>query len=121
MPNVLLIETDIQLGRLVGWILEDASHHVSTVSRPAEAPAELAARAADIVVFNSGASRDEKRILIRSFRDVAPAVRVIDMGENASHPSHDIGADDYIDKPCHADDLIAAIDRLTREKTEQDR
>jgi DNA-binding response OmpR family regulator len=81
----------------------------------------LAATTPDVVVFNSGASRDEKRLLIRSFRDVAPGLRVIDMDENASHSTHDTGADDYIDKPFHADDLIAAIDRLTRERTEQDR
>jgi DNA-binding response OmpR family regulator len=120
MADVLLIETDVQLTRLIEWIIEGAGHQVRTVARPPDARTELAAAAPDIVVFNSGASRDEKRLLIRSFRDIVPGLRVIDMDENASHPSHDTGADDYIDKPFHADDLIAAIERLARQRTEQD-
>ncbi len=119
MADVLLIETDIQLARLMEWIIEEAGHRVRTVLRPADAKAELVAAAPDVVVFDSGASVDEKRLLIRSFRDVAPGVLVIDMHENASHPTHDTGADDYIDKPFHADDLTAAIERLTRQKAEQ--
>jgi DNA-binding response OmpR family regulator len=62
MADVLLIETDVQLTRLIEWIIEGAGHRVRIVARPADARTELASAAPDIVRRRLGAVSDENGV-----------------------------------------------------------
>jgi DNA-binding response OmpR family regulator len=54
--------------------------------------------------------------VIRRIKTMAPTQKVIMLSLTLPKGERDsIGADDYVDKNTHSDDIIAAVDRLARQ------
>ena len=118
--NILIVEDDARTARLLEELLEVEPHHVTCVQTGEEGLAHLRAAPVDLVVLDVMLpGRDGYSICaeIRSFSSVrilmlsargAPADRVDGLR---------LGADDYLPKPFHAQELLARVEALSRRGT----
>ena len=108
MTTVLNIQADEQTLRLMDWILsEEGFIVVNALGAP---PATLAhLHRPDVIIVNSDMSQDEKRACIVALHGLVPNVGVLDLGIAAELGTYDTGADQYLNKPFSADDLIARV------------
>jgi CheY-like chemotaxis protein len=111
MPSVLVIENDLPAMRLMAWGLMEEGIEVGVTHVP-EATERLRARPPDVIVFNTLKRTAEKAELVRGFRQISPASRIIDVSETGDGDS-DVGADAQLTLPLQIVDLVSAIKRLT--------
>ena len=111
MARVLVI-AEAPLGRLVSWILEDAGHWTRWIDDPAVGVTACAAIEPNVVVINGAVPAEEMPAYEASLSAAAPGVRVIDVSHQAGAPTADVPADAHLTQPFHADDLLAAVERL---------
>ena len=108
---VLVIEDDAPTMRLMLWALGEEGIAATATDDPARAPDAVRERQPRVVVLNTGAPSDKKRVLIEAMRQVAP-VRVIDLAPAGARKNHDSGADAYLNQPYAIADLVELIVRL---------
>jgi DNA-binding response OmpR family regulator len=108
MITVLNIQADEQILRLMDWILtEEGFTVVNALGSP---PATLThPHRPDVIIVNTNMSQDEKRVCIVALHGLVPDVGVIDMSIGAESSAYDTGADEYLNKPFSADDLLARV------------
>src|SRR4051812_36813645 len=83
MAHVLLVESEATLGKVLGWYLLEDGFQVSRVANPEDVAAKLGAEpAADLILFNTGLPTESKSVFIRSWRELAPEVRVLEVSED---------------------------------------
>lgn len=117
MAHVLLIDDDEVTGELLATVLADGGH---TSERAASAERASPLRAPDLIVADLvGLDRfhaDAARALVRRVRGEFRAAPVVVCTAHAEAARTEIGADAVIAKPFDVDALLAAVERLTRDR-----
>lgn len=127
--NILAIEDEEAIGRLIGFVLEQAGFQVTVVPSVENALPLLAAELPDVVLVDwmlPGASGLQ---LIKQLRQNTrtrdlPIILLTARGtESDKEQGLNLGADDYVTKPFSPRELIARVNALLRrrapQKTEQ--
>lgn len=108
MKTVLNIQLDEQTMRLMDWILTETGFVV--VGAIDAQPATLAHQhRPDIIIVNTNMEITEKRACIVALRGLVPGVSVMDLGVDVERATYDTGADQYLNRPFSAEDLIARV------------
>ncbi|MET3653544.1 response regulator [Dyella japonica] len=116
--HILLVEDDAQLGSAIQRALERLSYTVSWLRDGRSALAAMRDRTADLVLLDLGLpGRDGIEVLVEARRahvDTPVLVMTARDGLTARVDGLDAGADDYLTKPFHVEELAARIRSLTR-------
>ena len=116
--HILLVEDDAQLGAAIQRALERLSYTVSWLRDGREALMAMRDRTADLVLLDLGLpGRDGIEVLVEARRahvETPVLVMTARDGLSARIDGLDAGADDYLVKPFHVDELAARIRSLTR-------
>ncbi len=115
--NILAVDDDPRILRLVRVTLERAGFEVNTASSGVAALEHLAADAPDAVVLDVTMPGIDGFALTQRIREVShvPIIMLTAMGEQAQKVHGlDLGADDYLTKPFDPDELVARIRALLR-------
>lgn len=116
--HILLVEDDAQLGAAIQRALERLSYTVSWLRDGRSALTAMRDRTADLVLLDLGLpGRDGIEVLVearRSHVDTPVLVMTARDGLTARVDGLDAGADDYLTKPFHVEELAARIRSLTR-------
>jgi DNA-binding response OmpR family regulator len=108
MTTVLNIQADKSTMRMMDWLLSEAGFKVvNAIDAP---PANFAdPHGPDVVIVNTNMRQDEKCACILALRGLLPDVSILDLSIGAELSTYDTGADEYLNKPFSADDLIARV------------
>ncbi len=108
MTTVLNIQADEQILRLTDWILtEEGFTVVNALGAP---PATFAhPHRPDVIIVNTNMSQDEKRVCIVALHGLVPDVGIVDLSIGAESDAYETGAEQYLNKPFCAEDLIARV------------
>ena len=116
--HIILVEDDAQLGGAIQRALERLSYTVTWLRDGRSASAALADRTADLVLLDLGLpGRDGLDVLTAARRaqvDTPVIVMTARDGLQSRVKGLDAGADDYLVKPFHLDELAARIRSLMR-------
>jgi two-component system response regulator QseB len=116
--HILLVEDDAQLGAAIQRALERLSYTVSWLRDGREALTAMRDRTADLVLLDLGLpGRDGIDVLVEARRahvETPVLVMTARDGLSARIDGLDAGADDYLVKPFHVDELAARIRSLSR-------
>ena len=115
--EILLIEDDSSLRRIVASALEGAGHHVTAVGDGIAGTERLSKDPYEIVLLDIGLPFiNGWQILERLPDGHRPSVIVISASgeEQAKVRALDLGADDYLTKPFGADELLARVRAVLR-------
>lgn len=116
--HILLVEDDAQLGAAIQRALERLSYTVSWLRDGRSALNAMRDRTADLVLLDLGLpGRDGIEVLVEARRahvDTPVLVMTARDGLSSRVDGLDAGADDYLTKPFHVDELAARIRSLTR-------
>ena len=116
--HIILVEDDPQLGAAIQRALERLSYTVTWLLDGRQALIALRDETADLVLLDLGLpGKDGLEVLIEARRNnVKTPVLVMTARDNleARVAGLDAGADDYLTKPFHLDELCARIRSLTR-------
>lgn len=115
--HILIVEDDARTAQLLKELLQVEPHHVTCVSTGEDGLAHLRANAVDLVVLDVMLpGRDGYSICteIRTFS----SVRILMLSARGAPDDRvdglRIGADDYLPKPFHAQELVARVEALLR-------
>jgi two-component system response regulator QseB len=116
--HILLVEDDAQLGAAIQRALERLSYTVSWLRDGRSALNAIRDRSADLILLDLGLpGRDGIEVLVEARRahvDTPVLVMTARDGVSARVDGLDAGADDYLTKPFHVDELAARIRSLSR-------
>ena len=106
--TVLNIQADEGIMRIMERILTGAGFTVVNALGAPPATFEHPHRP-DVVIVNTNMSQEEKRACIVALHGLLPDVLVLDLSIDAERGDYDTGADQYLNKPFSAEDLIARV------------
>lgn len=115
MANILLVDDDPTLRRLVHSHLESAGHHVTTATDGSEALQLATTTFPDLIVSDimmPGVSGFEllKTLRVRPETVMIPVILITAAHERTMfREGMRLGADDYLEKPVHRADLIESV------------
>jgi two-component system, OmpR family, phosphate regulon response regulator OmpR len=117
-PKVLLIDDDVELGRLVVKLLVAQAIEANAVTSLAEARQTLSAKKFDVLVLDimlpDGNGLDFCRE-VRAQLPIQPILMLSARGDTLDRVlGLEIGADDYLAKPFEAAELVARVRALVR-------
>src|SRR5581483_3379148 len=116
-PTVLLVEDELNLGRLVARELEDAGYRVLLAVDGPTALQTFAREAPDLVVLDWMLPRLDGLEVLRRLRQSSP-VPVLMLTARAEEVDRvvglEVGADDYLTKPFGTRELVARVRALLR-------
>jgi two-component system response regulator QseB len=116
--HIILVEDDAQLGAAIQRALERLAYTVSWLRDGREALIALRDETADLVLLDLGLpGKDGLEVLVEARRSrVTTPVSVMTARDGLQARVHglDAGADDYLIKPFHLDELCARIRSLSR-------
>lgn len=125
MANILMIDDDKQLLKMMGMMLERGGHNPTLISDPEEGMVELQENKPDLLVLDVMMPGTNGHLIcrqIRATKELADlpililTARAQDVDREAALKS---GADEYLSKPVSAQELMQSIDQLLRQKTPQ--
>ena len=117
MPNVLLVDDDVELCALLTEYLHDSDFQVSSAHDGKQALAKLASDGVDIVVLDVMLPVMNGFEVLRELRKTrqTPVLMLTARGEDIdSILGLELGADDYLSKPCNPRVLAARIRAVLR-------
>ena len=116
--HIVLIEDDAQLGGAIRHVLEQQGYAVTWLRTGKEAEYALQDQSADLVLLDLGLPDIDGLDVLTKARGAGIQTPVLVMtARDAVHTrvrGLDLGADDYLVKPFHLDELAARIRSLTR-------
>src|SRR3954451_6114868 len=117
MPDVLLVEDEPELGRLVMRELEAAGYHVRYAADSLAAERLCAAAPPDLMILDWMLPGLEGLEVLRRLRQTSP-IPVLMLTARAEEVDRvvglEVGADDYLTKPFGTRELVARIRALLR-------
>ena len=116
--HIILVEDDLQLGAAIRHALEKLSYAVTWLRDGREALVALRDQTADLVLLDLGLpNKDGLEVLAEARRAHVNTPVIVMTARDALEArvrGLDAGADDYLVKPFHVDELSARIRSLTR-------
>lgn len=119
--TVVVVDDDADLRELIGGFLADNGLVVFTASDAVALEACLAARTVDLVILDvMMPGEDGLSVLQRLRGPAAPAIIMLSaMGDDYDRISGlEMGADDYLGKPCNPRELLARVRAVLRRREE---
>ena len=107
--TVLLIESESRLGRIIAWELLAQGWSLTRFAAPEDMEQKIADLVPDVVIFNTGLPVDRKSEFYRSWRELSPRTRFVEVSENLIAT---VGAGDTVDKYSYADEYVEIPFRL---------
>ena len=116
--HIVLIEDDVQLGDAIRIALEQQAYAVTWLRTGKEAQYAFLDAAADLILLDLGLpDMDGLDVLAKARQERISTPVLVLTARDAIHTrvrGLDLGADDYLVKPFHLDELAARIRSLTR-------
>ena len=116
--HIILVEDDLQLGAAIQRALERLSYKVTWLTDGTDAVAAMKDEIADLVLLDLGLPGKDGLYILLDAREnhVRTPVLILTARDAVQARIHglDAGADDYLTKPFHLDELAARIRSLTR-------
>ena len=116
-PLVLDVDDEPRIAEVVSLTLEDEGFHVATASGGEEALRSAAELDPDLVVLDLVMPGMDGQVVMRRLhaRKQTPVILLTARGDPADRRRGlDLGADDYVVKPFHADELAARVRAVLR-------
>ena len=122
-PHLLVVDDDLRLRELLRRYLSDSGFRVTGAADAAEARAQLASFAFDLVVLDVMMPGESGLVLTRALRDRAaqriPVLLLTAMGEPEDRVNGlEQGADDYLAKPFEPRELVLRIRNILQRRPE---
>jgi two-component system KDP operon response regulator KdpE len=111
-PSVLVIDDEIQMRRMLRISLEAAGYRVWEAESGEQGLVEAASRKPDIILLDLSLPDRDGTVVLRRLREwssVPVVVLSVREGEADKVKALDAGADDYVTKPFHTDELLARL------------
>jgi two-component system OmpR family response regulator len=121
-PSILVVDDDAELRALISDFLRKSGMKVESAGNGAEMDARLAAGRPDLVVLDLMMPGEDGLSILRRLRKPGgPAVIMLSaMGEDTDRIiGLEVGADDYLAKPCNPRELLARIRAVLRRRAEE--
>ena len=118
-PRILVVDDDADLRRLIGEFLRGHGLEVESVSDAREMDARLAQSRFDLVILDLMMPGEDGLSVLRRLRGPArPAVIMLSaMGQDTDRiVGLEVGADDYLAKPCNPRELLARVRAVLRRR-----
>lgn len=122
MPRILVVDDDAELRALVSEFLGANGMDVGSAANGAEMDAAMAAKRYDLVVLDLMMPGEDGLSILRRLRKPGgPGVIMLSaMGEDTDRIiGLEVGADDYLAKPCNPRELLARVRAVLRRRAEQ--
>lgn len=120
-PRLLVVDDDAELRDLIAGFLRDQGMAVATAAGAVEMDAILAAQAIDLIVLDQMMPGEDGLSILRRMRGAGrPGIIMLSaMGEDLDRIiGLEVGADDYLPKPCNPRELLARIRAVLRRRAE---
>ena len=118
MPRVLLVDDDAALLDVLSLAFEDAGHEVDRARDGRQALEAIRARRPEVVVSDVNMPHVDGFALCRRLREAGDAVPLVLLTSRDSEIDEalglELGADDYVTKPCSTRVLLARVAALLR-------
>jgi two-component system, OmpR family, response regulator len=121
-PSILVVDDDAELRALITDFLRANGMRVESAGDGAEMDARIAAERPDLVVLDLMMPGEDGLSILRRLRKPGgPAVIMLSaMGEDTDRIiGLEVGADDYLPKPCNPRELLARIRAVLRRRGEE--
>jgi len=119
-PRLLVVDDDSDLRDLIATFLRDHHLDVETAADAEEMDAALARQRFDCVILDLMMPGEDGLSVLRRIRgrDRTPVIMLSAMGEDIDRiVGLEVGADDYLAKPCNPRELLARVRALLRRTT----
>lgn len=116
-PNILIVDDEEQIRRLLRGALEEAEYTVREAESGRIALGEIALHAPDLVILDLGLPDTYGTEVLRAMRPIctAPVLILSVLGnEKGKIAALDAGADDYLTKPFSGGELLARLRAILR-------
>jgi two-component system, OmpR family, KDP operon response regulator KdpE len=111
-PSILVIDDEVQMRRMLRISLEAAGYRVWEAESAEQGLVEAASRKPDVVVLDLSLPDGDGVQVLKRLREWSPVpvvVLSVRDNENDKIEALDAGADDYVTKPFHTDELLARL------------
>jgi two-component system, OmpR family, response regulator len=118
-PRILVVDDDGELRELIGGFLTSNGLEVETAANAAEMDARLAGSKIDLIVLDLMMPGEDGLSVLRRMRSAdRPAIIMLSaMGEDSDRIiGLEVGADDYLAKPCNPRELLARVRAVLRRR-----
>jgi two-component system KDP operon response regulator KdpE len=115
--EILLVDDEAQLRRLLRYTLEEAGYAVREAENARTALGEIALQAPDLLILDLGLPDSSGAEVLRAMRPLCsvPVLILSVLGhEQSKIAALDAGADDYLTKPFESGELLARLRALLR-------
>lgn len=122
-PRLLVVDDDADLRDLIAGFLRDHHIDVETAADAESMDAALARQRYDCVILDLMMPGEDGLSVLRRMRgrDRTPVIMLSAMGEDVDRiVGLEVGADDYLAKPCNPRELLARVRALLRRTTRGD-
>ncbi len=121
-PSILVVDDDAELRALITDFLRANGMTVESAADGAEMDARIAAERPDLIVLDLMMPGEDGLSILRRLRKPGgPAIIMLSaMGEDTDRIiGLEVGADDYLPKPCNPRELLARIRAVLRRRGEE--
>jgi two-component system OmpR family response regulator len=122
-PRLLVVDDDAELRELIAGFLRDHHIEVETAADAEGMDAALARQRFDCVILDLMMPGEDGLSVLRRMRgkDRTPVIMLSAMGEDVDRiVGLEVGADDYLGKPCNPRELLARVRALLRRSARGD-
>ena len=117
--RILIVDDDAGLRRLISSFLDKHGYHTDTASNPIEMREKLAQTRYDLIVLDVMMPREDGLSALRSLQrgERPPVIMLSAVGTDVDRiVGLEMGAEDYLAKPCNPRELLARIRTVLRRR-----
>ena len=117
--RILIVDDDAGIRRLMGSFLDRHGYHTDTAANPIEMREKLAAGRYDLIVLDVMMPKEDGLTALRRLQreDGPPVIMLSAVGTDVDRiVGLEMGAEDYLAKPCNPRELLARIRTVLRRK-----